>query len=491
MSVHACFGVALRALAKNRLRSGLTMLGLIIGVATVLTMFSLGTGAQAAIENQVRAAGMNIVTVASGNHMGTVEDDTQAGNVDGDARDEQALEESLASAEAPVSAQPASAPQATASSQVSAEERNAATEKLGAPATLALSDAQAIRAIPGVQFVSEGVHSTVRIGAGDTQFLASVHGDDSSLQSIRRAWKFDAGRFYTAQEQAQAAQVMVLGSVLAERMFGKENPVGKTVTLWDRPFRIVGVANTSSWIVAASKGDDQFDAAYVPFTTVHKLLGLSALSNITLTVANAGDLTRITKAVSALLRQRHGLADPSRRDDFTVTSQARKAIATGGLRREMAKALTGNMDLLDRVTLEQMNKTLQRASRTMTALLASVAAVSLLVGGIGIMNTMLLSVTERTREIGLRRAIGARSSDVLRQFLMEAAVISVSGGLAGVLLGIAASIAITRWAGWSTSVSAAAVLLAFCSAASVGIFFGYYPARQASEVAPMESLRYE
>jgi len=166
-------------------------------------------------------------------------------------------------------------------------------------------------------------------------------------------------------------------------------------------------------------------------------------------------------------------------------------VASGGMRREMAQALTGNMQVLDKVTLEQMAKTLKHASRTMTALLASVAAVSLLVGGIGIMNTMLLSVTERTREIGIRRAIGARSSDVLRQFLMEATVLSVSGGLMGVLLGIASSVSITRWAGWSTSISGLSILVAFGSAAAIGILFGYYPARQASAVAPIESLRYE
>jgi ABC-type antimicrobial peptide transport system permease subunit len=218
---------------------------------------------------------------------------------------------------------------------------------------------------------------------------------------------------------------------------------------------------------------------------------MDAVSNITLTVAAAGDVTRTTKAVTALLRRRHQIQAPEQRDDFTVSSQARKAIASGGMRREMAQALTGNMNVLDKVTLEQMAKTLERASKTMTALLASVAAVSLLAGGIGIMNTMLLSVTERTREIGIRRAIGARSGDVLRQFLMEAAMLSIFGGSLGVMLGVVTSVAITRWAGWSTSVSGLAVALAFGSAAAVGIFFGYYPAKQASAVAPMESLRYE
>lgn len=505
MSPRVCFRVAIKALSKNKLQTGLTMLGLIIGVATVLTMFALGSGAQTAIESQVKAAGMNIITVASGNHFGTVEEDTQnqPGGEDGRESEEMDMASPPPTASTAVAAPiepstPVVAPviavtpavAATKDPRPAAERLGDPEADLGVPATLALADAAGIRNMPGVQYVSEGLHTNVRLGVSGTKMLANLHGDDTSLQFIRRAWKFDSGRFYSQEEQSKAAQVMVLGSVLAERMFGKEKAVGKTVTLWNQPFEIIGVIGSGSWMVQAAKGDDQFDAAYVPFTTLHRLLGIDTISDITLTVAAAGDVTRTTKAVTALLRQRHSIPN-GERDDFTVTSQARKAIAGGGMRREMAKALTGNMDVLDKVTLEQMSKTLNRASRTMTALLASVAAVSLLVGGIGIMNTMLLSVTERTKEIGLRRALGARSKDVLRQFLMESTVMSVTGGLVGVILGFMASIFITRWAGWSTSISPIAIAIAFGAAASVGIFFGYYPARQASSVAPMESLRYE
>lgn len=493
MSYKACFRVALRALLKNKLQTALTTLGLIIGVSTVMTMFALGSGAQTAIETQVKAAGMNLITVASGNHLGTVEDDTQAGNVAGDTQDQDILDGAFGSAPIaadavtpPAEPKPAPSVPEEPAQPVVAQNQNTETS-LGVPTTLTLADAAAIRTIPGVTYVSEGVHTNARLGPGSTRELARVHGDNTSLQEMRRGWKFGRGRFYSKDEQDKATQVIVLGSVLKERLFGKENAVGQSVNLWEQPFEVIGVVESGSWMVTPAKGDDQFDAAYVPFTTIHRLLKLDGVSDITLTAETSGDVTRVSKVVTALLRKRH----QGQRDDFTVSSQARKAVSSGGMRREMAQALTGNMQVLDKVTLEQMAKTLRHASQTMTFLLASVAAVSLLVGGIGIMNTMLLSVTERTREIGIRRAIGARSRDVLQQFLMEATVLSVSGGLLGVILGLATSVSITRWAGWATSVSALSVVVAFGSAAATGILFGYYPARQASVVAPIESLRYE
>ena len=262
------------------------------------------------------------------------------------------------------------------------------------------------------------------------------------------------------------------------------------MSLWKQSFKVVGVVSSGSWMVAAAPGDDQFDAIYVPFTTIHKLLNLSKLNDITVTAASTGDVTRLSKAITELLRQRHKIG-ATQADDFTVATQARQALSKGGMRPEVARSVIGNVDVLEKVTLEQLGKTLDRASRTMTVLLACVAAVSLLVGGIGIMNIMLLSVTERTREIGIRRAVGARAKDVLLQFLMEATTLSVFGGLIGIVIGVAASFSISQWASWSASISPWAVVISFGIAAGVGIFFGYYPARQASEVAPIESLRYE
>jgi ABC-type antimicrobial peptide transport system permease subunit len=194
--------------------------------------------------------------------------------------------------------------------------------------------------------------------------------------------------------------------------------------------------------------------------------------------------------VTAVLRARHGIAAAAP-DDFTVATQARQALANGGMRPDVARAVVGNVAGLEKVTLEQLAKTLERASRTMTALLASIAGVSLLVGGIGIMNIMLLSVTERTREIGVRRAVGARARDVRRQFVAEAMTLSLVGGFVGVLLGFAASTGIAQVLKWSTSISLTAVALSFGVAALVGIFFGWYPARQAARLDPIQSLRYE
>jgi ABC-type antimicrobial peptide transport system permease subunit len=242
--------------------------------------------------------------------------------------------------------------------------------------------------------------------------------------------------------------------------------------------------------VAPAPGDDQFDAVYVPFTTVHRLLNLTKLNDITITAASTGDVTRIMNEVTKLLRVRHRISDQSP-DDFTVTTEARQALARGGMRPDVARAVVGNVSGLEKVTLEQLGKTLDRATRTMTALLAAVAAVSLIVGGIGIMNIMLLSVTERTREIGIRRAAGARASDVRTQFVLEAVALSVSGGVIGILVGLVAAAAFSEYLRWSTTISPAAIALSVGIAAAVGIFFGWYPARQAAALDPIQSLRYE
>ncbi len=498
MSPTDCFRVALKALSKNRLQTALTMIGLTIGVATVLTMFALGSGAQSAIEDQVRAAGMTLITVTSGNYSRKVED--EPGAIEGDLADLQAPQvlanpfQNAVWAGNPryvLAFNPADKP-VEKSGNASASDRLGDPEAvLAAPATLALGDAEAIRKMERrCSDVSEGLHTSAHLVLGSKHLLTRLHGDDVSLQFIRRAWRFEHGRFYTRAEQDHRDQVMVLGSVAADQLFGAEDPVGKKVTIWNQPFRVVGVVSSGSWIVAASHGDDQFDAAYIPFTTMHRLLDVSTLSDITLTAATAGDVTRVTNAVGDLIRERHHIG-PNQRDDFTVTSEARKALAAGGMRPEVAHAVIGNTSVLDKVTLGQLSKTLERASMTMTALLACIAAVSLLVGGIGIMNIMLLSVTERTKEIGIRRAVGARSKDVLVQFLMEATTLSVAGGLAGIIIGFVVSILISRWAAWSTSISGISIALSFGVAAAVGMFFGYYPAHQASRVAPMESLRYE
>jgi putative ABC transport system permease protein len=496
MSNGSSLRIALRALSRNKLQTALTTIGMTIGVATVLTMIALGTGAEAAIEQQVRAAGMNLIVVTAGNYKAKTEDDG-GGVVDHQARLREfripRRESHIPNPEPRVSLaafHPEDDPMEKHDHPTASQRLGDSEAGLGSAATLTPADADAIRRVRGVQFVSEGIHENVHATAGDTRWFTRLHGGDVELPSIRRSWTFTSGRFFTAREQSRLAPVVVLGAFVAQKLFGAANPVGQQILLWKQPFQVVGVVASGSWMMAPAAGDDQFDAVYVPFTTIHKLLNLSKLNDITITAASTGEVTRVAKDVTELLRARHriGAKNP---DDFTVTTQARQSLSKGGLRPDVARAVVGNVGGLEKVTLEQLGRTLDRATKTMTALLGSIAAVSLVVGGIGIMNIMLLSVTERTREIGIRRAVGARAGDVLRQFLTEAIALSVIGGLAGIVLGAVASASIAQMLQWSTSISPASVALSFAVAAAVGVFFGYYPARQASRLDPIESLRYE
>ncbi len=355
---------------------------------------------------------------------------------------------------------------------------------------MTISDADAIRKISGVQYVSEGIHENAHVAFGSERWFTRMHGDDVSMPKIKRAWVFTHGSYFSKRQEANADQVVVLGNIVADKLFGKDNPVGKPVTLWNQTFKVVGVISSGNWMVAPAAGDDEFDAIYVPVTTVQKLLNLTKLNDITITTLSTGDVTRVTKSITDLLRSRHNIAFRTP-DDFQVTSQARKALTGGGMRADMQRAVVGNVSGLEKVTLDQLGKTLDRASATMTALLASIATVSLIVGGIGIMNIMLLSVTERTREIGIRRAVGARAQDVLLQFLLESITLSVVGGLLGIVIGYSVSLFISRVLQWSTQISPLSVALSFGVSAAVGIFFGYYPAKQASQVLPIASLKYE
>jgi putative ABC transport system permease protein len=475
--------IALRALRRNRLQTLLTVVGMTIGVATVLAMIALGSGAQAAIQDQVRAAGMNVIVVTAGNYKMPQQWTSQ-----GEAEEPTAYRPDGPREQRPrlvrIGGQPGTNPQ----QEMARRGENAAG--LGAALTLTLEDAEAIAGLGNVQSVSGGVAENGAVLYGAASRYTRLHGESEGLPAIRRAWVFPHGRFYTRGEVQGAENVAVLGSVLSEKLFGPANPVGEHVTVRDTNFTVVGVVASGSWMVPAAEGDDQFDAVYIPVTTALRLLGRGSLSSLTVATSSTGEVNRVTKAIAALLRQRHGLrADQP--DDFVVASQARRSLARGGMRTDVTRAIMGNASNLDKVTLDQLGKTLDRASRTMTVLLASIASVSLLVGGIGIMNIMLLSVTERTREIGIRRAVGARSDEVMLQFLMEAVTLSLGGGLLGIVLGVVASVGITRAAHWSATVSPVAVVASFGVSAAVGICFGYYPARQASRVTPMTSLRYE
>ncbi len=489
---HPVVDTAIKALTRNRLQTGLTMLGIAVGVATVLAMMAVGAGAQQSIEQQVRAAGLNQITIRAGNWRPKVEESDEAIAHQGDARDtlRHPLER-LRGDVLPIAFHPEDDPMEKHDHPLARQRLGDLEAGLGSAATMTFEDAEALRQLPGVQYVAGGIHENARVHLGEKRWFTRMHGTDVHMPSIKRAWAFSHGRFFSAREQDRAAEVLVLGQVVSDKLFGPGvDPVGREVMLWNQQFEVVGVITSATWVVQPAPGDDQFDAVYMPYTTTQKLLNLSKLNDITVTAASSGDISRLSREITKLLRQRHGIGDNAA-DDFTLITQATKALTTGGLPPSVARAVASNVAELEKVTLEQLAMTLERASRTMTWLLAAVAAVSLLVGGIGIMNITLLSVTERTREIGLRMAVGARSRDVLRQFLLEALVISLAGGLIGVVVGVLASIGIARMLQWSTVVSPMSVLLAFGVAAAVGVFFGWYPARRAAQLDPIVALRRE
>jgi putative ABC transport system permease protein len=301
-----------------------------------------------------------------------------------------------------------------------------------------------------------------------------------------------------------AAPVAILGSGARDKLFGTDvNPVGRDIVIRDINLRVVAVATGGD--------DDQMDMVFVPLTRLQQMLGIQHIHSVVVAAAQAGDATRLAADIKPLLRTRHHLDSDAAvanlrkiglggnqmphggglvPDDFTVKTQAAEAL-TKGLYTSVAAFVLANMPKVDQVNLEEMSGTLQRAGTTMTALLAAIAAISLIVGGIGIMNVMLVSVSERTREIGLRRAMGARKRDVLLQFLVEAVTLSCCGGLAGIVFGFVAAAIVTRVLEWPAAVSPSSVLLAFGIAAAVGVFFGFYPARRASRLDPIDALRYE
>ena len=511
MELSACFSLAWRTLRRNGLRSALTLLGITIGVGAVLTMVAVGNGARASIEDQVAAAGMNVITVTAGNYK--MKGETDGGGVadhqaawlvepddDPDANSPN-LDRYVPAVFHPdrdtpvfslIASHPEDDPMEKHNHPTARERLGDSAAGLGAAATLTRDDAAAIRNdIAGVQFVAAGVHESARVVLNDKRWFTRLHGTESDMPRIRRAWSLAHGRFFNDRENASGAQVIVLGSVVYGKLFpdGTTDPTGSTVTVWNQPFTVVGVLSSTTWTSSGAVGDDEFDAVYVPLGAVHRILNLSKLNSITITSKSAAETTRVSRDVTALLRTRHSIAE-SAADDFVVKTQASSALGKG-INPQIARAIAGNVPGLEEVTLEQLSLTLERSSRTMTALLASVASVSLLVGGIGIMNVMLLSVTERTREIGIRMALGARGRDVMLQFMAEAVTLSLTGGVIGVIVGLIAAGTVRSMLKWATIISPGAILLAVGVAAAVGIFFGLYPARQASRLDPIDALRFE
>jgi len=405
MSVFMTLRIAVKALGRNKMRTALTMLGMIIGVAAVIAMVALGSGAQWQIEEQIKQTGTNLVMIMPGNFS--------SGGV---------------------------------------------RQGGGNATTLKPEDATALRDVAGVQYVSATVSTRAQLIAGNQNWSTNVQGCDVDFPAIR-LWTVKYGSFFGDQDIRGATKVIVLGNSVYNTLFPEGgDPTGQVIRVKNQPFTIVGVMNPKG---QSSTGQDQDDTAFAPYTTImKKVSGNQNIQGISVSTTSADDVNDAAERIKQVLRERHKIGAGAD-DDFTAR------------------------------TLEDMAATRTATIETMTSLLASIAAVSLLVGGIGIMNIMLVSVTERTREIGLRLAIGARGRDVLLQFLIEAVVISLFGGGIGITLGYGISWGVKTFMDWPAIVPINAVFVAVGFAALVGVFFGFYPARQAAGLDPIEALRFE
>ena len=410
MNVLGLLRVAMRALAVNKLRSLLTMLGIIIGVAAVIVMIAVGAGAQKRVEEQIRSLGSNLLLILSGT--------TTAGG---------------------------------------------ARMGFGSNLTISEDDAAAIpREIPETMS-APALRGTAQIIWGNQNWSTVIFGVTPDYIDVRQ-WELAAGRLFDATDLAGATKVCLIGQTVAKQLFGGTDPVGQVIRVRRVPFTVIGVLESKG---QSMMGHDQDDLILMPISTARKrVLGSGNLAKqrsvgtIWVKVAEGYDMKAAEEQVRSLLRQRHRL-QAGQDDDFSLRN------------------------------LEEVAATQEASSRVLALLLAAVASVSLVVGGIGIMNIMLVSVTERTREIGLRMAVGARTRDILGQFLVEAVTLSLIGGLAGIAIGVAAAIGIAEIAGWRIVLSPESVMLAVAFAFAIGVFFGFYPARKAARLNPVEALRFE
>jgi len=405
LRLFATFKIALRALRRNKMRTVLTMLGIIIGVAAVIAMVGIGNGAKAQIEAQIASLGQNVILVFSGSMT-----------------------------------------------------RSGVHTGWGGAGTLTVEDTDAIRReIIGVSGVSPELRSSAQVTAGNQNWLPQILGEGPDYFTIRQ-WPLAEGSPFTEQDVRGANKVAVIGKTTAQQLYGDESPIGQIVRIKNVPFTIVGLLSSKG---LSMMGSDQDDVLVIPYTSAMKrILGVTTLRSVNVQAANAKLLPVVQQQIIELLRQRHRI-QPGRDDDFTVR---------------------GQQDIAEMATAQ---------SKTMTFLLAAVALVSLIVGGIGIMNIMLVSVTERTREIGIRMAVGARGWDIRLQFLIEAVTLSLIGGVIGIGVGIGTSNFVASKMEWSTLTPMWAVVAAFLFSAVIGVFFGFYPARKAARLDPIDALRYE
>ena len=396
--------VGMKAIVRNKLRSILTALGIIIGVACVIAMIAVGGGAQAAVQAQINSLGSNFLMIFPGVA-------TQSG-----------------------------ARIFTGQSSITEDDVNAVKAEC-----------------PAVAYVSPAVRSAGQIVGSNGNWGTSVQGVGVDWPFIR-SWNVEKGAFFGDSEVRSAAKVAVLGATVANALFPDGNAVDQMIRIKNIPFKVIGVLESKG---GSTMGQDQDDTVIAPYTAVMKLLKRTTKIDMFMASATSRDtVDEAQRQIEALLRQRHRL-QPGQDSDFMIRSQ------------------------------QEIAQTADQTSRQMSALLAAIASISLLVGGIGIMNIMLVSVTERTREIGIRMAIGAKGRDILTQFLIEALSLSIAGGAIGIALGIGTSRFLAWKQQWPIVLSPTAVLLAFGFSAAIGIFFGFYPARKASRLDPIEALRYE
>ena len=399
-----CFGMAVNALLANKLRSLLTMLGIIIGVGAVIAMVSIGMGVRTSVADSFASLGSNMLIIMPGS--------TNHGGVRGAA---------------------------------------------GSRKSLKYDDAKAIESkIKGINYVSPTVSSSYQVVNGNLNWNTSVEGVTPELMQIR-ALKVENGSFISASDMNKRSRVAVIGPTVAANLFGAENPVGQNIRINNQPFKVIGITASKG----QSIGQDQDDVIYIPLTTAQeRMLAITHIHSVNIQVSSPEKMDQVQAEIENLLRQRHHIR-AGMEDDFTVRNMT-----------SLMESFTENTNMI-------------------TLLLGSIASISLLVGGIGIMNIMMVSVTERTREIGIRKALGATSSNVLMQFMIESMVIGIVGGVIGIASGILLSKAIGAFGGLTTTVDILPVLVSFSFAVGIGLFFGIYPARKAARLDPIDALRYE